>query len=295
MEVKEPTDRFKATCKSILDFITEYAKADAKTRGYLSRTISLTDSISVGLWSDNKPMNGYDFILRIEFKGPEYEDMGYNSLCMKYRNGNLIYEKFYMYIPCGLEERLLIEVFKDTMADICLFQHIKFYKMLAATNRCIHISELQPTKNNSQKELLEYCVANNFTIHSKQIVFNIDQTDIDWMVSILPHFKGLVEMICNILFDYPEHSENYTYIKTAQDVIRDSHITKTCNETEEKLTSALRISVQGCFVNGGYREYQGENIAGKIMDKFYISSIYLPYKNHPLMDTRLIRYTAEFL
>jgi hypothetical protein len=295
MEVKENPDRFKATCKSILDFITEYAKADVSTRGNPYREIEIDDSTSVPVSLNNTSVNGYDFIVGIRLRGIGYPNTGFHMIIIKFCDDRMIYIDITGYRESRLYEQLLIEIFKDAMIDLNSNLTGTFYELLVDTNKYINISEMQPTSYNRQKALLEHCIANNFSIYSDQLTLFIEHTDIDWMFKMLPHFKGLVKLNCNLHFSYQSYPLNPEFEETSEGVARRQYTANTCKEAEEKLIRILSIDVQECTVSNRFSGYHGQNIADRIKHKFYLASIYLPFKNHPLMDSRLIDYIYKFM
>lgn len=270
MEVKENTEQFKAACKSILDFITEYAKSDVNTRGDPYRVIDLGNSISVPVSLNNTSMNGYDFTVGIKLRGVGHVDTDYNLILIKYRADRIIYNNYMGYRQSPVYDRLLIEIFKDAMVDLDSYQTNIFYKLLVDTNKNINISTLEPTSCNRQKDLLEYCVANNFSIYSNQLTLIIEHVDIDWIFGMLPHFKGLVKLNCRVQFDYQTNFQQPAVedLEETSDDARNRYITGTCKGVEEKLILILSTDVKDCVVSSRCKQYQGQNIADRIKHKF---------------------------
>ncbi len=306
MEVKEPADRFKDVCKSILDFITEYAKEDMDTRNQWRKRFELDKDISCYIELSNVIVTSYDFMMTIIIKGLEHVNVQENFVSLKYRNKNLSYGRYPIQGDQPLYDKLLIELFKDTTIDIDPQTNIRFCELLVDTNKYIRISKLYFMRYIGQKTLIDYCIANNYPIYTNQLTLIIDHVEMDLMFNVLPHFKGLVGLKCILRFYYEIDMQEL--MDDAMDDIpideekcqenkqlRNLHIVRTCKEAEEKLISMLSINIQECIVSSEIGEYQGENIADRIKHKFYLASIYLPFKNHPLMDARLIQYNAEFM
>lgn len=295
MEVKEPVDRFKAACKSIFDLIIEYVKLASQTSHERNEWFELDDGNACRIRLYNSYLDRINFGLTISMHIAEHVNGKDNLVFLRYWDENLTYTRGHNWANHPLYDKLLIEIFKDTMVGMHSYDSIQFYELLVDTNKYIHVSDIQPTQTNGQKALIERCIANNYPIYAKQLIFTIiDLVEMDWMLRILPHFKGLVKLKCSLWIQCPIDMFDNKDDETIEQE-RDLYITKTCKEAEEKLVRILSIDVQECTVSSITGGYYGQNIADKIKHKFYLASIYLPFKNHPLMDARLIRYTAKFM
>lgn len=294
MEVKENPDRFKAACKSILDLIIEYVKSASKTGHERNEWFELDDDNACHIHLNNTVSDRHNFILTIKMRYMGSVNENDTLVYLRYRDGNLTYTKGPSWDRLELCERLLVEIFKDTMVEMITYNSKRSYELLVDTNKYINIAEIQATETNGQKALIDYCIDNEYPIYTSQLTLIIDHIEMGWVLRILPHFKGLVKLKCGLRFPCRIDMWNNSD-RESNELPRDLYIARTCKKAEEKLVRMLNIDVQECIVFSETKEYQGKNIADRNKHKFYLTSIYLPFKNHPLMDARLIRYTAKFM